>query len=111
VDRVKWPAIGLGALIFALTAGAYALTARGGRQGTRDVVTTTVASTAKPLAPKQSRPVSSATRPALDNNDDQAGDNQAGDNNDDKAGDNQAGDNQAGDNKDNPAGDNRAGGP
>jgi len=108
---VKWPAIGLGALILALTAGAYALTARGGGQGTRDVVTTTVASTAKPLAPKQSRRVSSATRPALDNNDDQAGDNQAGDNNDDQAGDNQAGDNQAGDNKDNPAGDNRAGGP
>jgi hypothetical protein len=111
VDRVKWLAIGLGALILALVAGAYALTARGGGHGTRDVVTTTVASTAKPLAPKQSRPVSSATRPSLDNNDDQAGDNQAGDKNDDQAGDNQAGDNQTGDNNDDRAGDDRAGGP
>ena len=119
---MKWAAIGLGTSILALGVGAYALLARDGGQGTRDVGTRTVAPTAESL-PSKGRAVSSVTKPVLDSqagdsNDDQAGDSQAGDDKDDQAGDSragdgnddQAGDGKAGDGNDDQAGDGRAGG-
>jgi hypothetical protein len=119
---MKWGAIGVGAAVLALAAGAFvfALTTRAGGPGTPTIVTTntpavvTTVSTPtkparsviKPSCRSDSDPTGSDT-PSCGSADDQAGDTNSGD----SSGDDQAGDSNSGDSSgDNQAGDGKAGG-
>lgn len=123
VFQMKWAAIGLGASLLALAAGALALTTRGGGQSTR-IATTTVGPAPLgiqiPVVPAQpTQPVSSATKQSRSgtrvskpcrshagDESDPTGDDRSKARN---CGSNRSGDNQAGDNRRDQAGDDQAG--